>query len=423
MAKVAHSGSADMDAIETQGRALEAQEMAVAPTGLELVVSKALNPIEVFTGNGLDSILERIEKETRSIALDISTPKGRKEVASLAHKVAQSKTALDKAGKDLVAGWKEQAKKVDLERARAWDRLEALQKEIRQPLTEWEDRDKNRIAAHEAALSELAGAGPFTLQNWQSLPVQAMQDRLAEIQNDKRDWQEFSAKAKQATEASIAAITSAIAKRQTHDAEQAELARLRKEEEERKQRAHEGKIRTEAAEKARLQAEEKARKEAEAEAKRVAAEKSKAESERQRVQREKEDAEARAAKAESDRIAAEQKAAREKALADERAAQAEQARIAAEKKAAEDARLAADKAAKDKKAAEEAAAERERARIAAEKKAEAEAAAKREADKEHRRKINTEAWHVLKNLVGNDGATNVIEAIAKGQIPHIKIAY
>src|SRR4051794_35744302 len=106
---------------------------ATAPTGLELVISKALDPVQVFTSNGLDPILDRIEKETLSIALDMSTAKGRKEIASLAHKVAVSKTTLDKLGKDLVSGWKEQAKKVDLERARAWDRLEDLQKQVRQP--------------------------------------------------------------------------------------------------------------------------------------------------------------------------------------------------------------------------------------------------------------------------------------------------
>src|SRR5947209_7999861 len=106
----------------------------------ELIALETLTPLQVFSDNGLDPIIERIEKEARSILLDISTEKGRKEIASLAYKVAQSKNTLDKMGKDLVSGWKEQAKKVDAERAKAWDRLEALQKEIRLPLTEWENK-------------------------------------------------------------------------------------------------------------------------------------------------------------------------------------------------------------------------------------------------------------------------------------------
>src|ERR1700729_269981 len=110
-----------------------------------LALVETVTAVQVFTENGLDSILERIEKEARTTALDISTPKGRKEIASLAHKIAKSKTALDKMGKDLVSGWKDKAKKVDAERARAWDRLEALQEETRQPLTEWENREKDRV--------------------------------------------------------------------------------------------------------------------------------------------------------------------------------------------------------------------------------------------------------------------------------------
>jgi septal ring factor EnvC (AmiA/AmiB activator) len=293
---------------------LPTEAEAVAPSGLELVISKALDPVEIFTSNGLDPILERIKNETLSIALDMSTIKGRKEIASLAHKVAVSKTTLDKLGKDLVSGWKEKAKKVDVERARAWDRLETLQKQVRQPLTEWEDADKQRVTRHEANLAEIVNSGPFTLQNWQTLSVEVMRDRLAEVQKDAElDWQEFSVKAKAAIESASKAINSAIEKRKEYDAEQTELARLRKEEAERKQREHEERLKAEAAEKARITAEEKARREAEAEAKRVAAEKAKAEQERLRIQREKEEAEARAAKAEADRIASEQRAARDKA--------------------------------------------------------------------------------------------------------------
>lgn len=388
-----------------------------------LALVETVTAVEVFSENGLDPILERIEKEARSTALDISTPKGRKEIASLAAKIAKSKTALDKLGKDLVAGWKDQAKKVDIERARAWDRLESLQKEIRQPLTEWENRDKERVATLEAALVEIAEAARHTEANWQTLPLPAMNDRLKEMLSDKTDWHEFSVKAKQAIEAATDAIASAILKRQRHDADQAELARHRKEEEERKQREHEERLKAEAAEKARKEAEEKARKAAEAEAARVAADKAKAEQERLRIQREKEAAEAKARRDAEEAAAREAKVNREKSEAEARAAQAEKDRIAAEKKAKEDAQIAAEKAGADKKAAEQAAANRERQRIEDEKKAEAAATAKREADKEHRRKINSEAWHVLKNIVTPPQATEIIEAIAKGQIPHIKISY
>lgn len=409
---------------------LSSEAEAPAPSGLELVISKALDPVEVFTSNGLDPILDRIEKETLSIALDMSTPKGRKEIASLAHKVAVSKTTLDKLGKDLVSGWKEKAKKVDAERARAWGRLEELQKQVRQPLTDWEDADKQRVARHESNLAEIVNSGPFTLQNWQSLSVEAMRDRLAEVQKEvELDWQEFSTRANLAIEATTQAITAAIAKRQKHDAEQAELARLRKEEEERKQHERDEKLKAEAAEAARIAAELKAQREAEAEAKRVAAEKAEAEQERLRIQQEKEEADARAAKAESDRIAAERKASRDRELAEEFALKVERDRIAAAEKAKEDARIAAEKAAVDKKAAEEAAAARERQRIEDERRAEEEATAKREADKAHRANINGHALYAINEIIeafqstGNNPSKAIVEAIARGKIPHVSISY
>jgi hypothetical protein len=423
-----------MDALDTQ-RAVEDsnEDLVQAHPVSALALIETVTAVQVFAENGLDPILERIEKEARSMALDISTPKGRKEIASLAHKIAKSKTGLDKMGKELVAGWKEKAKKVDQERARAWDRLEALQEEIRRPLTEWENRDKDRIAKLEADVAEVTQSGVYTAANWQTLPLEAMNDRLKEILSDRTDWQEFSAKARQAIEAATDAIAAAIIKRQKHDADQAELARLRKEEEERKQREHEARIANEAAEKARLAAEAIAKREAEAEALRVKAEQEKAEKERQRIQREKEEAEAKAKRDAEAAAAREAQAKRETAEAEARAAQAEKARIAAGEKAKEDARIAAERAAADKKTAEEAAAKRERDRIEAEKRTEAEATAKREADKAHRAKINREAMQRLMGVVSPHSIVDpaataalvkaVVEAIARGEVPHIKISY
>jgi hypothetical protein len=362
----------------------------------QLVSIESLTPLQVFSDNGLDPLIEQIEREARSILLDISSEKGRKEVTSLALKIAKSKTALDKMGKDLVSGWKEQAKKVDVERARAWDRLEALQKEIRQPLTEWENRDKERIAKHEANLAEIETAGRFTLENWHSLSVEVMTDRLKEVEAESSlDWEEFCIRAKLAIEQTTTSIRSAIQKRSGHDGEQAELARLRQEEAEREQREREEQIKAEAAAKAKAEAEEKARREAEAEAARVQAEQEKAEQERARIQREKDDADARARKSEEDHLAAVRKA--------------DEDRVIAEAKAKRDA---------------EDAAKREREKIEGERKAEAEAAAKREADKKHRTGVNREALAALAAAgISEDVGRLVIETIAKKLVPHISIHY
>lgn len=357
---------------------------AAIPTGMELVLSKGISATLLFNDNGLGPILERIETEARSAALDISTPKGRKDVASLAYKIARSKSAIDELGKELVSGWKEKAKKVDAERARARDRLEALQAEIRQPLTDWENADKERIARHEAAISAILEIANTASQNWQSLPLQEMKNRLAQIAGDTTDWKEFSVRAKQACEAALSSLSAAILRRQSYDAEQAELARLRKEEEERKQRAHEERLKAEAADKARREAEVEAKRAADAEASRVRVEQEKAEQERKRLEREAADANARAAKAEADRIAADQKAKRDA----------------------------------------EAAALRERERIEAQQRADAEAAAKRETDRAHRASIHNAALQAFTSAgITSDIARQVVEVIARGIVPHISIAY
>lgn len=70
----------------------------------DLVVIEKQNAMAVFTTKEqLDPIIEAIEKEARSLVPDVSTRKGRDAIASMAHKVARSKTYIDNAGKDLVA--------------------------------------------------------------------------------------------------------------------------------------------------------------------------------------------------------------------------------------------------------------------------------------------------------------------------------
>lgn len=122
-----------------------------------LIVVEESNAVAVFTDNTMDETLQKIEKEVTSFVPDTSTAKGRKEIASLAHKVARSKTALDDAGKTLTADWKAKAKLVDASRKQARDFLDNLKFKVRQPLTEWE-REQERKAEQERLARELEEA-------------------------------------------------------------------------------------------------------------------------------------------------------------------------------------------------------------------------------------------------------------------------
>ena len=117
---------------------------------MDLVVIEKKNAMAVFTNNDqLDPLIEAIEKEARSLVPDVTTKKGRDAIASMAHKVARSKTYIDNAGKDLVAELKALPKQIDESRRVVRERLDALKDEVRLPLTEWE-AEQERIKAEEA---------------------------------------------------------------------------------------------------------------------------------------------------------------------------------------------------------------------------------------------------------------------------------
>lgn len=352
----------------------------------DLVILDKLTPAVIFAPGGVNDVLEKIAKEVRSQQTDISTKSGRDAVASLAYKVARSKTALDKMGKELGETHYKSWKAITAERSRIETELDALRDEVRKPLTDWEDAEKDRLAGHEAAIAEITRIGTIDQPDPRSL---FLQDRLTELAKlAPRDWQEFAKRAEIATAEATQRLNDRLQAAQKREAEQAELERLRAEQIAREQKERDDKIAAEAAERARVEAEAKAKKEADAAAAR-------AETERQRVEQERAAAVARAEKAEADKKAA--------------AAKAEQdAKDAAE--AAERNRLAAIEAER-KRVADEA------AKVAAE-------TAKRNANTAHKSKINTEVLAALV-AIGLDAALGkaVITAIIKGEVPHTTIAY
>ena len=119
----------------------------------ELIVKENLDVALLFAEKDeLKKKLKEIEAEVLSVVPDLSTAKGRKEIASLAFKVAKSKVVLDSLGKDLVSDWKIRAAKVDESRKYAREFLDALKDKVRQPLTDWEAAEEARIKAEAEAL-------------------------------------------------------------------------------------------------------------------------------------------------------------------------------------------------------------------------------------------------------------------------------
>ncbi len=409
---------------------------------MELIKLDIQNALEIFTGGGLDAILNEVEAKVRSRRLDVSTVLGRDEIRSVAYQVARTKTALDAEGKALTETWRKNTALVNAERKRAVERLDALGEEIRKPLTDFENKEKTRVAKHEEVLRDITGLHAMIAAH----PDMSL-DLLVEHQHDlvqmlpEYQWEEFSLRAQQARSEAGKYIALRIEARKRFEVEREELERLRRAEAERVQRERDERLKAVAAEAARLQAEHKAKAEADAEAHRVIVA---AETERKRVasvaaqakadsDRVLQEAHAREARIEQDRVREEQA----KIAAEKRAKDAEDTRIAAAKKAEAD-RLAAEaKAAADLRAAQEkakrdadAAAQRERDKIEAERKAEESARMKREADKKLRAKVQAEIVEDLmecevflgESITGPE-ALEIANKIMAGKVRHVRVEY
>lgn len=339
--------------------------------------------VAVFSSsNGLDPYLAKIREEIDSFVPDVSTKKGRDAIASIAYKVAKSKTALDNMGKELVAELKDVPRKIDAERKRMRDTLDAWKDEVREPLTKFEKAEEDRVSSHKAKIRAIIDIGNFMIGG-EPQPFGMLFSELEMIKVDD-SFEEFEAQAHREKESSKSKLDSAFAEHQKRIEEQAELEKLRAEAAAREQKDREERIAREAAENARIEAE-------------------------------------KAAAAERQRLADEQ--ARKDREAQEAIARAER-----EKLEAENARLRQEQQAKE--AAERAEQEKQRA-IEAELKRQADAAEaerlaakQRERNKAHAKKINNEILQdFMAQGLSEECAKTAITAMAKGLVRNVKINY
>ncbi|MCO7218087.1 hypothetical protein [Halomonas sp. OfavH-34-E] len=343
-------------------------------TELVTVPSKE-TALEVFkTDKGLDPYLATTREELDAFLAEpptLDTAKGRQAYASMAHKIARSKTAIDNIGKELVADLKQLPKTIDAERKRWRDQLDAWRDEARGPLNEWEAAEEARKAQHQAGIERL----DLLASDIPNLDSKELANCIAEAEAMAigEHWEEYEAEAARTKDRVLSLLREGLAKRQAYEAEQAELARLRAEAEAREQKEREERIAREAEERARREAEAAAQAERDAAARREAEAKAAAER-REREHKEAIERQRREAEAERQRIEDEHRRREEERLAEERRQQDELAR--------------------------------------------------RQADKEHRARINRAALEaMIDGGMPEDCAKTAITLIAKGQIPSITINY
>lgn len=343
-----------------------------AETGIVALVDA--NPVMVLTDRQkFNQFYEAIKRETDALDADVTTDKGRKAIASMAYRVARTKTAIDEAGKKLNEEARLRINAVDESRREIRAQLDTLKDEVRRPLTEWEQAEETRVASCQSTiqfLREAANIGPDET----AADLRKRHAALAALTFDPETFDGYMPQISALHDLAMTGLSAGADRIDQEERDRAELERLR----------------SEAAERERIEQERAAAEDAE----RQRAEAEKAEQERE--QRLREEA------AEAARKEAEDAARREQEERDRR----HQEELAAERQRAEQAEAA------------------ERARLAEEARQAAEQKA-READREHRGNVMRAAKEAIMEAsdIAEDAAKKIVLAIAAGSVPAVTIKF
>jgi len=212
----------------------------------------------VFDGKvNLADVLNDISLAAREEAgrVDASTENGRKDLKSVAYRVARSKTLLDGAGKSIVDGWKKQSKVVDSERKKARDFLDSLKVDVLLPVTEWED-EQQRIADEEQQRKEREEEKRFA-------DIERREAELARKEQEQRDKEDAKRREQEQKERDerLQRESAERAKREAEEAahrEMEESERREREANERAERAEREAAESVERERARVKAQEEA---------------------------------------------------------------------------------------------------------------------------------------------------------------------
>lgn len=125
------------------------------------IIGRNYTAIDLYTNDSIGAVLDAIKAETEKFTPDVSTSSGRKEIASMARKVASSKVVLDDTGKSLTEEWRKKTNKINEERKTAREFLDNLKDKVRAPLTQWEKEEERKAAnkLHQAKFNNDAVSG------------------------------------------------------------------------------------------------------------------------------------------------------------------------------------------------------------------------------------------------------------------------
>ena len=185
----------------------------------------------------LDTLYGHVEKMARALVADPLTKEGASQIKSCARQIASVKKRIDDIGKDVVAELKKLPGQIDANRKNLRERLEALQDDIRRPVTEIENRE-DEIDGIKRIHRRLANATAYEIAK--------ELESVKKIPLTEEKWHESLEKAKAAVEGEAKALEllKATAEKREKDAE--EIEKLRKNQEEADRIIRENKIKEEA---------------------------------------------------------------------------------------------------------------------------------------------------------------------------------
>jgi len=211
----------------------------------------AMEESQLLAPSHIDAFLAEMDEKYSGLMFAVDTAKGRKECASVAYEIAQTKTAVDAVGKKIVDKLKEQPKLVDAARKKIRDSLNALRDEVRKPLTKWELEQAERQARIDAAIAKIETKGGSLAECCEWLDGLQSLNLRSDIFGDRIE----EAKAKLAEK--ITAQEEIVAKRIEADRLEREAKKLREENARLQREARESQLVKEAEERAARQERER----------------------------------------------------------------------------------------------------------------------------------------------------------------------
>jgi colicin import membrane protein len=149
----------------------------------ELIKFETVNAVDIFKDRSkTDVMLKKVRDAVKNEVPDVTTAKGRTRVIKNAADVGRLRTGFDKERIKLVADEKARLKLIDVEGKYIQDNLAVTRDLARQPVTDWENAEKERIEAERVETERIAQEERERVEAEQKAREDALAKKEAELE-------------------------------------------------------------------------------------------------------------------------------------------------------------------------------------------------------------------------------------------------